>query len=115
MFRKRITPAVTAALEDEPLPRRRLRTRHRVMVGLGVILFLVGLRLWWGWHAQRRLDRAIAELRASGEPVTEQDVAVPVPDEQNAAFYLRRAAAAYRITRQQEDDQARNDFSFYLV
>jgi hypothetical protein len=113
MSRKRAIPAVTAPLEDEPLRPRRFRLRHRVLATLVLVGVLVGVRLWWGWHAGRRLAAAVAELRAKGEPVAEEDFArAPVPDERNAVFYLRRAAASIRRSKQQEQDERREDFYF---
>jgi hypothetical protein len=61
---------------------------------LVLVALLIGTRLWWGWVADRRLQAAIADLRTRGEPVTATDFAEPaLPDEENAAFYLERAAA----------------------
>jgi hypothetical protein len=55
----------------------------------------VALRLWWGWEASRRLEAKIAEYRAAGQPVTIEDFQFPpVPDEENAAYYLMQAASA---------------------
>jgi hypothetical protein len=113
MSRKRAIPAVTAPLEDELLSPRRFRLRHVVLAALVLAGVLAGVRLWWGWHAGRRLDAAVAELRAKGEPVAEEDFArPPVPDERNAAFYLRRAAANFRMSREQAEDERREDFYF---
>src|SRR5213078_4683144 len=87
--------AVTAPVEDEPLPPSHAR-RWTVCL-LILIALLVGVRLWWGWVADRRLRAAVDDLRGRGEPVTDADFAEPaLPDEQNAAFYLQRAAALGR-------------------
>lgn len=111
MTRPRAIPAVTAPVEDEPLLRSRLRPRHHVLAGLAVVGVLVGVRLWWGWYAERRLAAAVAELRANGEPVTDEDLAWPrVPGEQNAAFYLRRAGAGFKLTQEQEEHERRGEF-----
>jgi hypothetical protein len=92
MTRRQRNLAVTAPVEDEPLPPSHAR---RWTIGILVLIaLLIGTRLWWGWVADRRLQAAIADLRSRGEPVTDADFAEPpLPDEQNAAFYLRRAAA----------------------
>ena len=37
--------------------------------GIAYMIFLLAVRLWWGWEAQRRLDAAIEERRAAGQPV----------------------------------------------
>lgn len=110
MFRKRAIPAVTAPVEDEAPPCR-LWSRRRVLFLLTLLALPLAVRWWWGGYAQRRLDAAIAELRARGEPVAEADFADPaVPDEQNAAFYLRRAAGRFVLTGQQREDEGREGF-----
>jgi hypothetical protein len=95
MTRRQRNLAVTAPVEDEPLPPSHAR---RWTIGLLVLIaLLIGTRLWWGRIAERRLQAAIDDRRARGEPVTEADFAEPqLPDEQNAAFYLERAAALGR-------------------
>jgi hypothetical protein len=58
---------------------------------------LVALRVWWGWLADRRLERALAPIRAAGEPITPEDLTAmspPVPDADNAAYYFQQAIAA---------------------
>ena len=53
------------------------------------------VRLIWGWDANRRLQRAIAEIQARGEPIFPADFVMPqVPDEQNYLTYLKQAIAA---------------------
>lgn len=68
----------------------------RIMLAVAVLLAVVaGLRCWWGVVAERRLEAAIAEIRRRGEPLYAADfVRPPVPDEDNAAYYLKRAAQA---------------------
>jgi hypothetical protein len=68
----------------------------RILVGVGVLLAaLTGLRWWWGWEAERRLEAKIAEYRAAGQPVLAEDFARPaVADEENAAKLYYRARAA---------------------
>ena len=41
--------------------------------GIAYMIFLLAVRLWWGWEAQRRLDAAIEERRAAGQPVLLED------------------------------------------
>ena len=54
--------------------------------GIAYMIFLLAVRLWWGWEAQRRLDAAIEERRAAGQPVLLEDfMREPVADENNAA------------------------------
>ncbi|HOO16374.1 MAG: hypothetical protein KBH81_00180 [Phycisphaerae bacterium] len=54
-----------------------------------MLVVLLAVRLWWGWEAQRRFDAAIAKCRAAGEPVLVDDFLIaPLPDDENAAFFL---------------------------
>ncbi len=69
---------------------------RRIALGFALLILLLGLvRLWWGYDAKARLDAAIAEIRAGGEPILPDDFVFPaVPDRENAAYYLKQAAAA---------------------
>jgi hypothetical protein len=77
-----------------PIPPRRWWLK-RILLAAGVfVLALVGLRWWWGWEAERRLQAKIAEYRAAGQPVLLEDFSPSVvPDEENAALLLRQAAS----------------------
>lgn len=69
--------------------------RRLVAGGVVLVVALVVLRLWWGWEAERRFQRAMERAAARGGPVWAHELAPPpLDDEQNAAFYLKRAAAA---------------------
>ena len=58
-------------------------------------LLTLALRLSWGWHAARKLDRQVAQLRARGEPVWAADLNLPrVPNEENAFHVQLQAAGA---------------------
>lgn len=79
----------------EPIPPR-LWWLKRILVGVGILLVaLVCLRMWWGWQANKRLEAAIARYQAAGEPILPSDFDQPaIADEDNAVYYLNRAAAA---------------------
>lgn len=85
---------VTAPLDDvDPPPPRRRRVMLLVVLALAVLL--VGVRIWWGWVAERRFDVAVRELQAVGALTPEAPAAGPLPDdEHNAATFIRRATAA---------------------
>jgi hypothetical protein len=83
-----------AALDDaRPIPPR---YRWLKRIGLAAILLLIAtfaLRWVVGVVAQRRLDAHVAKLRAAGEPMLPEDFAFPaVPDQDNAAILLKKAA-----------------------
>ncbi len=80
---------------DRPIPPRYWWLK-RILLAIGVlILALVALRLWWGHEAERRLQAKIDEYHAAGQPVTIEDFQFPpVPDEDNAAYFLMQAATA---------------------
>ena len=59
------------------------------LVAIGLIA-----NAWFVWTTDRRLEGQLAAIRAAGEPLTLADLArKPIPPEQNAATYLRRAEA----------------------
>lgn len=78
-----------------PIPRRYVWLK-RVGAGIAVLLAaLVGLRLGWGCVAARRYEAALARYRANGAPFYLEDVRpAPIPEEENAAPLLRKAAEA---------------------
>ncbi len=62
---------------------------------LVILAGLVALRIAWGVHAGHVRRRFIAEAHARGEKILISDyVTPPIPDDQNAAFFLLKAAAA---------------------
>lgn len=81
----------------DPPPRWRMAKRV-TFVALLWVLFLVGVRVWWGWYAERQLNAAIEHYRALGQPVTKEDFLAAMPDlsdEENAAYYLKKAYEAF--------------------
>lgn len=75
-----------------PIPPRYRWLRRWIALSAIVLLTLAALRLWWGAHAQARLERAIASLRASGQPVTLDDLTdEAVADDVNGATFLKAA------------------------
>lgn len=91
-----------------PVPRRYWWLK-RLAVGYVLwFVLIVGVRIWWGAEAQRRLDQRIDSYRAAGQPVLIEDFEpTPVPDEDNAAPLWEKAAAAIV---QQEEDHYYEDF-----
>jgi hypothetical protein len=86
--------------ESSPSDRRRWLRWGALSVALFLLLVLFAHALW-GWYAQRRLDAAIAQLRAAGEPMEVEQLPDPgVSDDQNASLdYL----AAGRLINQKSD------------
>jgi hypothetical protein len=78
---------------SEPYPPRfrwlwRISAVYVLLIGA-----VVGVRVWWGNVAGARLDAVVHGAHARGEKILVADYArdVPLPDEQNAAFFLQRA------------------------
>jgi hypothetical protein len=87
-------PAPTFDEVDYPYPPRFRWLKRLVVVYVLVAAALVGVRVWWGKVAQRRLDQGIAEIRATGEPALVEDLnGPPIKDADNAAYYYNQAIA----------------------
>jgi hypothetical protein len=77
---------------DYPYPPRFRWLKRLVVVYLVIAAALVGVRIWWGKLAQKKLDAGIAAIRATGEPALVDDLnRDKVPDADNAAYYYRLA------------------------
>ena len=96
-----ISPPADADVRPYP-PRFRWLKVGAAGVAL-LALSLLALRLVAGWSADRRMEAAVARLRAEGRPVVPADLnSTPPPDAENAAFLLARAAASITLTKAQE-------------
>ncbi len=97
----------TEAAVDEiaPIPPRYYWLKRFSLAFAGLIVFLFVLRLWWGWEAHRRLQAEIDRIRASGEPIFPEDFDPPqkIPDDQNAALALIKAAQQITTTVEQDE------------
>jgi hypothetical protein len=80
----------------QPIPHRRWWL-WRIAVGYVLFLGCVALLSYRASRVtQQRLDADVRALRAKGQPVLIEDFAEPgIPDEDNAAAYLGRAAKAF--------------------
>ncbi|MGD8452488.1 MAG: hypothetical protein PVJ57_11765 [Phycisphaerae bacterium] len=86
---------VVDAEELRPIPRWFRWLRRPAVIGGVLLLIGIGVRVWWGHVAESRFQAAIAKYRAAGQPVLIEDFATePVPDDENAALWFQRAAAA---------------------
>ncbi len=88
-----------------------LQRRWWVRLGalsLGVVVIgVVGVRVWWGWVADRRLAEVVEEARQRGEPLRQEELPrEAVADEENAAFFIARAEKAIRMTEAQTEQYA---------
>ncbi len=82
-------------LADEPPFPPRYRWARRLGLLLAVaVAALVGVRMWWGREATRRVEARLAAYAAAGEPIDADDFvrAEPLADEDNAALGLSEAA-----------------------
>ncbi len=88
--------AVTIEAEDVivAIPPRYWWLKRLGIVCVLMMVGLVGLRLYWGWEADRRLQIQLDKFRADGQPVlpSEFDALLDaVPDDENAAILLEKA------------------------
>jgi hypothetical protein len=80
--------------EARPIPPRYVWLRRFVVLGVVLVAIAIGVQVCWGRLAESRLQAAIAMYRAAGEPVLVKDfVMETVPDDENAAPLLEKAAA----------------------
>ena len=67
------------------------------------VIALAGLRAWWGYEAQRRLDAVIDAAHARGEAIVPHDFANRVvPTDANAAVPIARAAQKIKLSPAEE-------------
>ncbi len=62
-----------------------------------LFVFLLAVRLVWGWEANRRLQSAIDQYAAAGQPVYSRELQAAldaVPEDENAAILLEQAMDA---------------------
>ena len=88
-----------------PLPPRYKWLKRFLKAGGMVLVGLVLLRWWWGHEAHRRLQTEIDRIQARGEPIFPEDFDPPeeIPDDQNAALALIKAAQQITSTAEQDE------------
>ncbi|MCH8881816.1 MAG: hypothetical protein IID34_18265 [Planctomycetes bacterium] len=87
-----------------PVPPRYRWLKRFLKLGGLLLLGLLLLRWWWGWEAHRRLQAEIDRIVARGEPIFPEDFDPPeeIPDDQNAALALIKAAELLTTTAEQD-------------
>lgn len=74
------------------------------MLLLMLLVALIGIRIWWGRVADRRIAAFIADAKARGEPTTVGDIKLQtVPAEQNGALVIFQAGHDLRIDSHQRN------------
>ena len=85
--------------DESPFPPRYHWLKRIMLAAVLSILFLLAIRLAWGWHAHRAFERAIAEIKQRGKPIEPEDFDSPeIPDEENAVVFLLKAIDALDLT-----------------
>ena len=78
--------------------------RRTPMLLLMLLVAVIGIRIWWGRVADRRIAAFIADAKARGEPTTVGDIKLQtVPAEQNGAILIFQLAHDLRIDSHQRD------------
>ncbi len=108
-----LRPAAGDAVWPEP---PRFRKLKRGIVALLALAALLGVaRWWWGYEAQRRLNKLIADAHARGEPILLEDFTQHGNnDPDNAAVPLLQALKMFSLTSAERQvnlsfDTANND------
>ncbi|MCA9251430.1 MAG: hypothetical protein KDA54_09880 [Phycisphaerales bacterium] len=92
---------IDAAEGAIPIPPRYWWLKRLSLAGAVLVFLLVGLRLYWGYEADRRLERAREEIRAKGLAATVDEINAgldAVADENNAALLIEKAMAQLVFT-----------------
>ncbi len=84
-------------------PGRYYHLKRLALAFAGLMVFLVVVRLLWGWEAHRRLQAEIDRIVARGEPLFPEDFnpSEEIPDDQNAAILYTKAAKSLNLTAKQ--------------
>src|SRR5258706_14896293 len=78
--------------DDPPLPRF-VWLKRLLLLGVVLVLLVFLSRAWLVHHEEHRLAAEIANWKAAGLPILLDDFQTPsVPDEENAALAINRAA-----------------------
>lgn len=101
---QRRVPHVTAEVAAEapsgakPAPQTLAPPSARVALIRGarilaaVLLFLVLLRIWWGWYADRQIHRVVFDAHQHHEPVSPEELAAQVPTSPTGAAAVYASA-----------------------
>src|ERR1051325_3285251 len=66
---------------------------HKLLSLVSLLFLMLVLRLIWGRFVHHQLQSQLQAIRARGEPIMPSDVVhQPIPDDENAAFFVRKAA-----------------------
>ena len=100
-----------------PVPPRHWWLKRIVAGATLLLVALIGLRLWWGWYADRALQTEINKYIAAGEPIYPEDFdsKETIPDEDNAAKMLQDAEAAINLTPDQSAWLGQRPFAVSMV
>lgn len=83
---------VEASSRPAPNPPRYWWLKRLAIAGVVALVALIGLRLYWGHIMSARLEAAVADIEARGEPIRFDDMQrAAVPDEDNAAYFFMEA------------------------
>ncbi len=107
-----IDQLVSTTPGKRPTPSRRRFRRLKWALPLIALLALavVVTRIWWGWQAEKRFQALIEDSRRRGEPLDEAAfIRPPIPQNQNAAFFLLRAVRNFQMTPEQQQRYQKYD------
>jgi len=103
--------SISQPISTTPFPPRYWWLKRLSIAGGAWLVFLVALRLWWGWEADRRFEAEVARIQAAREPIFPEDFdSRPIPDERNAVTLLLQALNAMNVSAQ--DDRHLDDWSY---
>ncbi len=91
--------------QSKPRPGPYYHLKCFALAFAGLLVFLIVVRLLWGWEAHRRLQAEIDRIVARGEPLFPEDFnpSEEIPDDQNAAILYTKAAKPLNLTTEQSE------------
>lgn len=87
-----------------PLPPRRRWLRRITLALLVLVMLAAGVRVWWGYYADRRVAAFLAQAKAHGEPSSPADLQPPpIPNEENGTVLIAEASDQFRLNDEEFD------------
>jgi hypothetical protein len=102
-------PDPVAPLDEQPYPPRFWWLKRIAVAWVLVHAAVLGLRIWWGWEAERRWQAAVDRMHETELPSKSASDG-SLPDELNLAFVVHAAATKLSLTKENGDFMDMGEF-----